>query len=58
MAAKIKRGGHRSPYRLRKQVVEPVIGQIKQAKVFASSCFVESTKSDVSGRWFALLTIF
>ena len=34
MAAKIKRGGHRSPYRLRKQVVEPVIGQINQARSF------------------------
>lgn len=34
MAAKIKRGGRRSRYRLRKQVVEPVIGQIKQARSF------------------------
>lgn len=34
MAAKIKRGGYRSRYRLRKQVVEPVIGQIKHARGF------------------------
>ena len=34
MAATIKRGGYRSRYRLRKQVVEPVIGQIKQARGF------------------------
>jgi len=34
MAAKIKRSGYRSRYRLRKQVVEPVFGQIKHAKGF------------------------
>ena len=34
MRAKIKVGGHDSPYRLRKQVVEPVFGQIKQARGF------------------------
>ena len=34
MRDKLKRGGWRSPYRLRKQVVEPVFGQIKQAKGF------------------------
>ena len=34
MAAKLKRAGWRSRYRLRKQTVEPVIGQIKQARGF------------------------
>jgi hypothetical protein len=34
MRAKIKSGGHASPYRLRKHVVEPVFGQIKQARGF------------------------
>lgn len=34
MASKLKRAGHRSRYRLRKQVVEPVFGQIKQARGF------------------------
>jgi transposase len=34
MRAKIASGGHASPYRLRKQVVEPVFGQIKQARGF------------------------
>jgi transposase len=34
MAQKLKRGGRRSRYRLRKQVVEPVFGQIKQARGF------------------------
>jgi transposase len=34
MATRLKRGGRRSRYRLRKQVVEPVFGQIKQARAF------------------------
>jgi transposase len=34
MAVKLKRAGHRSRYRLRKQTVEPVFGQIKQARGF------------------------
>jgi hypothetical protein len=34
MAARLKRAGWRSRYRLRKQTVEPVIGQIKQARGF------------------------
>jgi transposase len=34
MRAKIKAGGHSSPYRLRKQLPEPVFGQIKQARGF------------------------
>jgi len=34
MREKIKAGGHVSPYRLRKQLPEPVFGQIKQARGF------------------------
>ena len=34
MRAKIKAGGHASPYRLRKQLPEPAFGQIKQARGF------------------------
>lgn len=34
MAMKLKRGGWRSRYRLRKQIVEPVFGQIKHARGF------------------------
>jgi transposase len=34
MSLKLRRAGHRSRYRLRKQVVEPVFGQIKQATGF------------------------
>ena len=34
MKTRLKRGGHRSRYRLRKQTVEPVFGQIKGARGF------------------------
>ena len=34
MATKLRRAGHRSRYRLRKQIVEPTIGQIKEARGF------------------------
>jgi Transposase DDE domain len=34
MAARLKRAGRRLRYRLRQQTVEPVIGQIKQARGF------------------------
>src|ERR1700752_2069264 len=34
MGEKIKAAGHTSPYRLRKQLPEPVFGQIKQARGF------------------------
>ena len=32
MRQKLKRAGYRSRYRLRKQIAEPVFGQIKQAR--------------------------
>ena len=34
MSTKLKRAGHRTRYRLRKQIVEPVFGQVKQARGF------------------------
>jgi hypothetical protein len=34
MRKKIDDGGFETPYRLRKQVVEPVFGQVKQARGF------------------------
>jgi hypothetical protein len=34
MQQKLKRAGRRSRYRLRKQIAEPVFGQIKQARGF------------------------
>ena len=34
MRARIRQGGHRSRYRIRKYTVEPVFGHIKQARGF------------------------
>jgi hypothetical protein len=34
MAAKLQRARRRSRYRLRQQTIEPVLGQIKQARGF------------------------
>lgn len=34
MRLKLKRAGHRSRYRLRKQIVEPTFGQVKEARGF------------------------
>ncbi len=34
MRTRLRRGGFKSRYRLRKQIVEPVFGQIKQARGF------------------------
>lgn len=50
MAKKLKRAGHRSRYRLRKHTVEPVFGQIKQARAFASSSLETSTRPRRVGR--------
>jgi hypothetical protein len=44
MRAKLKRAGHRSRYRLRKQIVEPVFGQIKQARGFRQFLCAASIK--------------
>ena len=49
MRAKLKSGGHDSPYRLRKQVVEPVFGQIKQARGFRQ--FLLRGLDNVAGEW-------
>lgn len=49
MAVKLKQGGRRSRYRLRKQTVEPVFGQIKQARGFRQ--FLMRGKENVSGEW-------
>jgi hypothetical protein len=43
MRAKIKDGGHQSPYRLRKQTVEPVFGQIKEAGAFRQFLLASGT---------------
>ena len=49
MKIRLKRAGHRSRYRLRKQVVEPVFGQIKQARGFRQ--FLLRGLSQVAGEW-------
>ena len=54
MREKRKRGGWRSPYRLRKQVVEPVFGQIKQAMGFRQ--FLLRGLAKVQAEWSLVCT--
>jgi transposase len=54
MREKIRAGGHDSPYRLRKQVVEPVFGQIKQARGFRQ--FLLRGLDDVAAEWAIVCT--
>lgn len=54
MAARLKQGGFRSRYRLRKQTVEPVFGQIKSARGFAS--FLLRGLKSVIHEWSLLCT--
>lgn len=54
MRSKIRSGGHASPYRLRKQVVEPVFGQIKQARGFRQ--FLLRGIEKVRGEWALVCT--
>lgn len=54
MAKTLKRAGHRSRYRLRKQVVEPVFGQIKQARGFRQ--FLLRGLDKVSAEWALICT--
>ena len=49
MRKKIDDGGFETPYRLRKQVVEPVFGQIKQARGFRQFLCAASRKYVPSG---------
>jgi transposase len=54
MSAKLKRAGYRSRYRLRKQIVEPVFGQIKQARGFRQ--FLLRGIDKVSPEWALICT--
>ena len=54
MREKIKAGGHQSPYRFRKQLPEPVFGQIKQARGFRQ--FLLRGVENVRGEWSLLCT--
>jgi len=55
MRAKIKAGGHESPYRLRKQLPEPVFGQIKQARGFRQ--FLLRGFEKVRAEWAIVCTV-
>lgn len=55
MRAKIKAGGHTSPYRLRKQLPEPVFGQIKQARGFRQ--FLLRGFEKVRAEWAIVCTV-
>ena len=54
MWQKLRRGGRRSRYRLRKQTVEPVFGQIKQARSFRQ--FLLRGIQKVAGEWSLICT--
>ena len=54
MHRKLRRGGFRSRYRLRKQTVEPVFGQIKQARGFRQ--FLLRGVEKVRGEWDLICT--
>jgi transposase len=55
MAEKIAAEGHDSPYRLRKQTVEPVFGQIKQARGFRQ--FLLRGVEQVRAEWALVCTV-
>jgi transposase len=54
MRKRLRQGGWRSRYRLRKQTVEPVFGLIKQARGFRQ--FLLRGQKKVSGEWSLLCT--
>jgi transposase len=54
MREKLRQGGHESPYRLRKQTVEPVFGQIKEARGFRT--FLRRGLANVRGEWALICT--
>jgi hypothetical protein len=54
MATRLRRGGYRSRYRLRKQTVEPVFGQIKGARGFRQ--FLLRGVEKVAGEWRLICT--
>jgi transposase len=55
MGAKLKAAGFTGPYRLRKQTVEPVFGQIKHARGFRQ--FLLRGTEKVSGEWSLICTV-
>ena len=55
MAQKMRRAGRQTRYRLRKQVVEPVFGQIKQARGFRQ--FLLRGLANVRAEWALICTV-
>jgi hypothetical protein len=55
MRTRLRRAGHSSRYRLRKQTVEPVFGQIKEARGFRR--FLMRGLEQVTGEWSLLCTV-
>ena len=55
MRRRIRQGGHRSRYRLRKHIVEPVFGQIKAARGFRQLLLRGINK--VQHEWALLCTV-
>ena len=55
MAAKLRAAGYEGCLRLRKQVVEPVFGQIKQARCFRQ--FLRRGLAAVQGEWSLICTV-
>ena len=55
MARTLKRAGRTSRYRLRKQVVEPVFGQMKQARGFRQ--FLLRGLDQVRAEWAMICTV-
>ena len=55
MRRRLKRGGRRSRYRLRKQLPEPVFGQIKEARGFRQ--FLMRGIDKVRGEWALVCTV-
>jgi transposase len=55
MTTRLRRAGHRSRYRLRKQVVEPVYGQIKEARGFRQ--FLLRGIEKVKAEWAMICTV-
>ncbi|HYG68447.1 MAG TPA: transposase, partial [Anaeromyxobacteraceae bacterium] len=50
MLQKLRRAGHRSRYRLRKQIVEPTYGQVKEARGFGASRCAGCSACRTNGR--------
>ena len=55
MRARLRRGGWRSRYRLRKSTVEPDFGQIKEDRGFRR--FLRRRLANVAGEWALLCTV-